>query len=142
MRRLVAGLVAAVMLAGSGPAMAQTASGTEQGQELDSLKLYFRTGSARVDADQEATLDQAARLFREGSPLVMIVTGGADTVGEAYGNLNLSLDRAQAVVDGLVNRGVPAERLQILGRGVSELAVETGAGVDNRENRVAEITWR
>ncbi len=142
MRRLVAGLVAAVMLAGSGPAMAQTASGTEQGQELDSLKLYFRTGSARVDTDQEATLDQAARLFREGSPLVMIVTGGADTVGEAYGNLNLSLDRAQAVVDGLVNRGVPAERLQILGRGVSELAVETGAGVDNRENRVAEITWR
>jgi outer membrane protein OmpA-like peptidoglycan-associated protein len=130
------------MLAGSGPAMAQTASGTEQGQELDSLKLYFRTGSARVDTDQEATLDQAARLFREGSPLVMIVTGGADTVGEAYGNLNLSLDRAQAVVDGLVNRGVPAERLQILGRGVSELAVETGAGVDNRENRVAEITWR
>ena len=126
----------------SGPGVAHTAAGTEQGQEQDSLRIYFGSGSAGIDAEQEATLDQAARLFREGSPIVMIATGGADTVGAPEANLDLSVRRAQAVVDGLAARGIPVERLQILGRGVTELPVETDVGVDHRENRVVEITWR
>jgi OOP family OmpA-OmpF porin len=134
--------VTGAMLVVSGPGAAQTAPGTEQGQEQDSLKIYFGSGSARVDAEQRATLDQAARLFREGSPIVMIVAGGADTVGAPDSNLDLSIQRAQAVADGLVARGIPADRLQVLGRGTSELPVETGDDVDNRENRVVDISWR
>jgi outer membrane protein OmpA-like peptidoglycan-associated protein len=130
------------MLVWSAPGIAQTSSGAEQQQEQDSLKIYFRTGSAGVDSDQEPTLDQAARLFREGSPIVMISTGGADTVGAPEDNLELSIERAQAVVDGLVARGIPVERLQVLGRGITDLAVKTEAGVSSRENRVVEITWR
>ena len=95
-----------------------------------------------VDSDQVSTLEQAARLFREGSPIVMISTGGADTVGAPEDNLELSIERAQAVVDGLVARGIPVERLQVLGRGITDLAVKTEAGVSRRENRVVEITWR
>ena len=145
------GIVAAVLsTAISGAVLAQAAPSADLAlqaappaeQELDSLKVYFDTGSASVAADQQATLDQAARLFRDGSPIVMIVAAGADTVGAADANLELSIERAQAVVDGLVARGIPADRLQLLGRGISELAVETGEGVDRRENRVAEITWR
>lgn len=130
------------MLVWSAPGIAQTSSGAEQQQEQDSLKIYFRTGSASVDSDQVSTLDQAARLFREGSPIVMISTGGADTVGAPEDNLELSIERAQAVVDGLVARGIPVERLQVLGRGITDLAVKTEAGVSSRENRVVEITWR
>jgi outer membrane protein OmpA-like peptidoglycan-associated protein len=130
------------ILVWSGTSVAQTVSGTEQAPEQDSLKIYFESGSARIDAGQEAMLDQAARLFREGSPVVMIATGGADTVGAPEDNLGLSIKRAQAVVDGLTARGIPIERLQILGRGVTDLPVETGDDVDNRENRVVEITWR
>lgn len=120
------------------PAGAQTT----QDAEPDALRVYFTSGSARIDHEQEATLDQAARLFREGSPIVMVVAGGADTVGRPSRNLSLSVRRAEAVVDGLVARGIPADRLQLLGRGNSELKVETGEGVDLRENRVVEITWR
>lgn len=108
----------------------------------ESLKVYFDTGSARVGADQASTLDQAARLFREGNPIVMIVAGGTDTVGSPDYNLTLSLERAASVARGLSERGIPTERLQVLGRGVSELEVETATDVAERENRVAEITWR
>lgn len=138
--RLVAVAAAVAMLVGSGPGAAQIAPGTEQ--EQDSLKVYFGSGSASVNAESQATLDQAARLFREGSPIVMIVAGGADTVGAPDSNLALSIRRAEAVVDGLVARGIPAERLQLVGRGNSELAVDTDAGVDSRENRIVEISWR
>ena len=108
----------------------------------ESLRIYFATGSAAVAPDQRDTLDQAARLFRDGEPIVMIVAGGADTVGSADVNLDLSVARATAVADGLAARGIPAERLQVLGRGNSELPVPTEAEVDERENRVVEITWR
>ena len=108
----------------------------------ESLYVYFTTGSATVGADQRAALDQAARLFRDGDPIVMILAGGADTVGPADVNLDLSLARATAVADGLAARGIPVERLQVLGRGNSELTVPTDDGVDERENRVVEITWR
>ena len=108
----------------------------------ESLQIYFATGSAEVALDQRDALDQAARLFRDGDPIVMIVAGGADTVGSADANLDLSLARATAVADGLAARGIPIQRLQILGRGNSELPVPTETGVDERENRVVEITWR
>ena len=113
-----------------------------QDDDPDGLKVFFDSGSAHVAADQADTLDQAARLFREGSPFVMILSGGADTVGLAESNLDLSVDRARAVADALVARGIPVDRLQVLGRGNSDLEVETGSGVANAENRVVEITWR
>lgn len=119
---------------GAGPAAAQTA---EAG-----LTLYFRTGSAAVGQDGVGTLDQAARLFRDGNPIVMIVSGVADTVGPPGRNLDLSLRRAQAVADGLVARGIPADRLQVVGRGNSELVVETADEAANQDNRVVIISWR
>ncbi len=108
----------------------------------ESLKVYFATGSATIAADQDKTLDEAARLFRDGSPIVMIVAGVADTVGSPDRNLQLSLARASAVAEGLSDRGIPARRLQVLGRGNSELAVETADDVAEPGNRIAEITWR
>ena len=39
-------------------------------------------------------------------------------------------------------RGIPVGRLQVVGRGNSELEVDTADDVAERENRIAEITWR
>ena len=108
----------------------------------DDLRVYFPTGRAAIDAPQQDVLDQAARLFRDGNPIVMILTGNADTVGSPRSNLDLSIRRARAVADGLVDRGIPIERLQVLGRGNSELPVTTDTGVPNAENRSVVITWR
>jgi outer membrane protein OmpA-like peptidoglycan-associated protein len=106
------------------------------------LKIYFETGSATISPDQAATLDVAVRTFREGDPFVMIVAGSADTVGPAELNLGLSIERARAVAEGLSARGIPIERLQVLGRGNSDLEVATSDGVAEPENRVVEISWR
>ena len=118
-------------------------SSTAIAQEApESLKVYFDTGSASVGAEGAETLDQAARLFREGNPIVMIVAGVADTVGTPDFNLALSVARAESVVQGLTDRGIPVGRLQVVGRGNSELEVDTADDVAERENRIPEITWR
>lgn len=114
----------------------------EEAEESPWLKVYFASGSATISPDQAETLDRAVRTFREGDPFVMIVAGGADKVGSPTQNLSLSIERATAVATALTNRGIPIERLQVLGRGNSELQVTTPDGVPEQENRVVEISWR
>lgn len=114
----------------------------EQAEESPWLKVYFNSGSTRITPEQIETLDLAVRTFREGDPFVMVVAGGADKVGDPVENLQLSLERATAVAKALTNRGIPIERLQVLGRGNSEPEVITPAGVAEAENRVVEISWR
>jgi len=46
------------------------------------------------------------------------------------------------VASGLVDRGIPIERLQVLGQGNSELPEATQDEVSNANNRSARITWR
>lgn len=129
------GLVAQEATQNTAPVAAET-------QDAPWLKVYFASGSATISADQAETLDRAVRTFREGDPFVMIVAGGADKVGDPSTNLSLSLQRATAVATALTNRGIPIERLQVLGRGNSELQVATPDGVAEEENRVVEISWR
>lgn len=114
----------------------------EAAEEAPWLKVYFASGSATISTDQADTLDRAVRTFREGDPFVMIVAGGADKVGNPSQNLNLSIQRATAVAAALTDRGIPIERLQVLGRGNSELQVATADGIAEEENRVVEISWR
>lgn len=132
MKMLPASLVCAALLL----------PGAVGAQDVDALRVFFPTGGASVQRDGNQVLDEAARLFRAGNPIVMIVSGGADTVGDPTRNLQLSVSRAQAVANGLVARGIPADRLQVMGRGTTELAVSTEEGVAEPDNRVVEITWR
>ena len=141
-------LAAGAQDSGSAAAPAETtSSGSTQERasgpaESEWLRVYFDLGSAAIGADQSDVLDTAARTFREGDPYVMIVSGVADTVGSPSTNLSLSLARAESVVGALAARGIPVERLQVLGRGNSELVVDTGDDVQEPENRVVEISWR
>ncbi len=106
----------------------------------DSIVLLFDPGSATIRPQDEAMLDKASRTYRDGNPIVMIVTGSSDATGAPQANLSLSVRRANAVVNGLVARGIPVQKLQVLGKGVSDPAVKSD-GADE-QNRRAEITWR
>lgn len=107
-----------------------------------SLVIYFQSGSSALRPQDKAILDRASRAYNEGKPIVMILTGTSDRVGNAEQNLTLSQRRATAVLTGLLDRGIPADRFQVLAKGETELAVPTGQGVSEAQNRRVEITWR
>lgn len=137
----VAGLIG--LLAMPGPSAAQTTLGQEaQSQAPQSLVLYFGSGSAAIRASDAALLDQAARLYRDGHPIVMVLTGATDAVGSPEANLRISQQRTASVLRGLVARGIPAERFQLLAKGESEPAVPSAPGVAEERNRRVEIRWR
>jgi outer membrane protein OmpA-like peptidoglycan-associated protein len=106
------------------------------------LVLYFNVGSTTIRNEDKAVLDHASRAFNEGKPIVMILTGTADRTGDAAVNLDISQLRAAAVLKGLIARGIPADRFQVLAKGETELPVPTNPGVAEAQNRRVEITWR
>jgi outer membrane protein OmpA-like peptidoglycan-associated protein len=106
------------------------------------LVVYFDLGSVAIRNEDKGVLDHASRAFNEGKPIVMILTGTADRTGDAAVNLDLSQRRAAAVLRGLIARGIPADRFQVLAKGETELPVPTNEGVAELQNRRVEITWR
>jgi outer membrane protein OmpA-like peptidoglycan-associated protein len=106
------------------------------------LVIHFDTGSAAIRPADMSILNQAARLYRDGNPLVMVVSGATDGVGDPVSNLRLSQMRADMVLRGLIARGIPAVRFQVLAKGSTDPHVPTPAGVAEAENRRVEISWR
>jgi outer membrane protein OmpA-like peptidoglycan-associated protein len=104
--------------------------------------LYFDSGSATVRPQDAPLLDQASRLYRAGKPIVMIVTGSSDTTGAAAANLRLSEQRANNVLQGLVSRGIPVEKFQVIAKGQTDPVVPTPPEKSEERNRRVEITWR
>ena len=141
----ISALAATVTILGATMAMAQTTqqpAASPAGKAPDSLSVYFDPGSATVNAENLRVLDQAARTYREGKPIIMVVSGGSDSTGSAAGNLRLSQTRADNVLQGLVSRGIPVERFQVLAKGETEPPVPTTEGTAEARNRRVEISWR
>jgi outer membrane protein OmpA-like peptidoglycan-associated protein len=126
----------------STPAAKTDAAKAEAAAAPAPLVLYFDLGSAAIRNEDKAVLDHASRAFNEGKPIVMILTGTADRTGAAAVNLEISELRATAVLKGLIARGIPANRFQVLAKGETELPVPTNPGVAEAQNRRVEITWR
>ena len=123
-------------------ASASSAPAPTTGQAPTSLSVYFSSGSYTLTAKEQATLDEASRIFNDGKPIVMIITGMADATGAPAPNLLLSQKRADVVFQGLIARGLPPNHFQILAAGDS--ASVTGKeppGADPAFRKV-EITWR
>ena len=102
--------------------------------------VSFSEGGAMIRSEDARQLDLAARLFRDASPTVMFVSGHSDTLGDEYGNVLLSAQRAQAVKQALVARGIPAGKLLLQALGTSEPI--NSANPASPENRSVVITWR
>jgi outer membrane protein OmpA-like peptidoglycan-associated protein len=139
-------LFGAILVAGIQPVAAEpranVAATSAAPSAPSSLLLYFDPGSAKVRPKDTALLDQASRLYRDGKPIVMVVSGSADSTGSAANNLQLSQRRANNVLQGLVSRGIPIERFQVVAKGETDPAVPAQHGVSEERNRCVEITWR
>ena len=94
------------------------------------------TAPAALTPEAKAQLDGAARLYRDAKPEIMIISGHTDKVGSEFGNIILSAKRAVSVKKALVDRGVPADRLQIVAVGSAEPIPTIPP------SRSAVVTWR
>jgi outer membrane protein OmpA-like peptidoglycan-associated protein len=102
--------------------------------------VYFGSNDAVLSDEALATLAKAAEAYKRRRADKLVVTGHTDTVGTPEANRLLSQRRAEAVKSALVGMGLPAEKISTSGRGEEALAVQTGEGVAEGQNRRVEIS--
>lgn len=79
--------------------------------------INFASESAVIPAPNQAVLDIAATLMKQAPDIGLMIEGYTDSDGDAVYNKRLSEQRARAVVDYLVSRGVTANKLSAAGYG-------------------------
>jgi outer membrane protein OmpA-like peptidoglycan-associated protein len=109
--------------------------------EVDQV-VRFPSTDTGSDPELQPLLDLGAAALRLLPETTLVVTGHTDDVGDEGTNLALSQARAQVVVDALVGRGVPAERLEARGAGeaqpIADNATPEGRDANRRVEAVLE----
>ena len=79
--------------------------------------VLFRTGDANMEADVVSKLEDLGKLLALHGKLEVQLHGFADPRGKAEKNLELSLERANAVREALIRGGASPEQIQLSAHG-------------------------
>ncbi len=103
--------------------------------------VYFGFDDAEFGDSEMTKIKQAYADYRLRKPSKILVAGHADSVGNKQYNLGLSRFRAAAVVNELLQLGVPLKAIKRSRHGEVAPVVETGDGKSESKNRRVSITF-
>ncbi|MDH4364328.1 MAG: OmpA family protein [Acidimicrobiia bacterium] len=120
---------------GDAPAAVATAQTTIE-TLLASSPIKFAPDSAEIDTESDAVLVQLAAVLRQVPNTALELVGHTDSKGDDARNLQLSEDRAKAVMQRLIDLGVLPTRLTARGEGESnplgDNATDEGRALNRR----------
>lgn len=103
--------------------------------------IKFVTGKSAIQGVSNKTLNTIYNLLMQAEDSKLEVVGHTDNVGNPSSNMGLSNDRANAVVDYLVNKGISRDRFQMVdGRGDKEPIESNDTESGKAQNRRVDIT--
>jgi outer membrane protein OmpA-like peptidoglycan-associated protein len=114
---------------------------TPRGMVLTLSGVLFDTGKATLKPGAAPTLDRVASYMAEYPKTMLIVEGHTDSQGSHATNQALSASRAQAVADALVVRGIPRERIDLVGRGPDMPVASNDTPEGRHQNRRVEMVF-
>ncbi len=106
---------------------------------LDLEPITFEVGSAVITADGQSELDRAAG-YLVTNPVAVEIGGHTDADGSDQGNLTLSEQRAQSVVDYLIAAGVDSALLTAVGYGETLPITDNDTDEGKAQNRRIEFS--
>jgi len=101
--------------------------------------INFDTASSTVPDANKSILDQAAALMQKAPQAKLTVIGHTDATGDASINKTLSQNRAQAVVDYLIFKGVDPAQLRAIGYGQEKPIADNQTTEGKFKNRRIEF---
>ncbi|GJM29358.1 MAG: hypothetical protein DHS20C17_19930 [Cyclobacteriaceae bacterium] len=102
--------------------------------------IYFDFDKFTLKQESFAELNKLERMLRENPNMRIELAGHTDFIGSDQYNVQLSVKRASAVVDFLINKGISPTRLETKGYGKSRPIASNDDEVDGRElNRRVEF---
>jgi outer membrane protein OmpA-like peptidoglycan-associated protein len=111
---------------------------------LTEHRIGFVSGSARLDARAQRAVNALAAVlrpcFRE-TGLDVEIGGHTDSTGDVESNRTLSLERARAVREALIMRGLPVVRLTAAGYGAEQPIADNDTDAGRAANRRTALRW-
>ncbi|MCF8244523.1 MAG: OmpA family protein [Saprospiraceae bacterium] len=101
--------------------------------------VQFETGSAKLLASSNKTLDEIAQIMKNNLGQKLRISGHTDSIGEADENLKLSERRAKTCFDYLIANGVDAKRMSHAGYGESKPIGDNMFSPGREQNRRVEF---
>jgi len=106
------------------------------GKSFDTRAIYFDFDRASIKSESYSYLDALAKYLKESPKIKVEIIGHTDLHGEEDYNKRLSLQRARAVKEYLVQRGLDPQRFKVSGAGESRpVRKGTGSGIDELNRR-------
>ncbi|MVS97794.1 OmpA family protein [Devosia marina] len=104
--------------------------------------ILFQSGAAIISASANAELDAFAEALVLCPNAAIDVEGHTDSDGDDQRNLALSVARAEAVVNALIERGIAPERLYAIGYGETQPVADNATAAGKRQNRRIVVSVR
>ena len=101
--------------------------------------IMFDLDSAAIKPEFEPVLEEVAKILKDKSDKKVTVEGHTCSLGTADYNQGLSMRRATAVKDFLVNNGIDAERLSAAGFGEDQPIADNMYKDGRKRNRRVEF---
>lgn len=101
--------------------------------------VYFSSGKYDINDNTSQILDQAAAIMTKYSTAKFSISGFADSTGSAKRNLELTNDRANAVKNYLVSKGVSESNLTAKGYGEENPIASNRTKAGRAKNRRVEV---
>ena len=104
------------------------------------LHVSYVPGTTAPDPLSLRILDDLAARLRRTTTLQVLVEGFTDNVGDQQANQRVSQKRANRIKAHLVRRGIPADRIDAIGRGESRFIASNDTAAGRQKNRRIEIS--
>ncbi len=101
--------------------------------------ITFDIGKANIKSESMTEINRIAQLMKDNGDLKFEVQGHTDNTGTVAGNQKLSEQRAQAIVNKLVEMGIAANRLSAKGMGQSAPLADNSTDEGRAKNRRVEF---
>lgn len=101
--------------------------------------IFFDVGKYTIQKTSYPELNKVRDLLKSNPNMVIEISGHTDNTGDPAANLKLSEQRAKAVVEYLVSKGVPALQLEYKGYGSSKPIADNSTASGRQKNRRTEF---
>ncbi len=112
---------------------------TERGLKIRLSNIEFSFASDEIKQGGKKVLERVYGILKKYESYDIIIEGHTDDIGKEEYNLELSEKRARAVLDYLVNSGIPTDRLKYVGMGATVPLYPNDNDEHRRRNRRVEF---